>query len=359
MNFASSSTAGDAVVTVYNMLNFPQHQHGRQRRHHRHRFAVFSTTAQPAAPPSPTTVADHPLFDNGANRATRPSSTTSAASSTSRGQAPPVTASSRPVAHRCRPDLSRFHRADAWLNDQSSEWVRTSPVTGTGSLVKAATRRTDAVGWEQHVGGTTITGGTLDRRLTNTGWIAGAVDVPAPELHTNLVSDGNPIAVTARLAARWISARGSAAITGRSSARSQAPAATCSAPTSSLSAPNTSTKVSGVIRHRRLAGQDRRRHADAVGSQHVVLGGTTVTEGTLQLGTLARTGSVAGAISVGEQGHAQHRVKPARSAGPRTSGSATSYSNGCRPDHRDHQQRYTRVRRCDDGRQRSITSSGT
>jgi autotransporter-associated beta strand protein len=189
-------------------------------------------------------------------------------------------------------------------NNQSSELSGT--VTGTGSLVKAGTGTLTLSGGNSYVGGTTITGGTLQLgTAANTGSIIGLVNVRAGTTLSLINSDGNGMAVTAE-AGGTVDFSNSAGPAGdyKQTVGSIAGAGSylLGANELTVGSKNLSTEVSGVISGTGGSLVKIGAGTLTLSAANTYTGGTTVNDGTLQLGTLARTGSVVGAISVGAAG---------------------------------------------------------
>ena len=189
-------------------------------------------------------------------------------------------------------------------NNQSSEL--SGVVTGTGSLVKAGSGTLTLSGANSYAGGTTVTGGTLQLgTLASTGSIIGTVDVRAGTTLNLINTDGNGMAVTAE-AGGTVDFSNSAGPAGdyKQTIGSIAGAGSylLGANELTVGSKNQSTEVSGVISG---TGGSLVKIGDGtmtLSAANTYTGGTTVNGGTLQLGTLARTGSVVGAISVGAGG---------------------------------------------------------
>ncbi|MDH2400368.1 autotransporter domain-containing protein [Bradyrhizobium sp. SSUT18] len=189
-------------------------------------------------------------------------------------------------------------------NNQSSEV--SGVITGTGSLVKAGSGTLTLSGGNSYVGGTTVTGGTLQLgTLANTGSIIGTVDVRAGTTLNLINSDGNGMAVTAD-AGSTVDFSNSAGPAGdhRQTVGSIAGAGSylIGANELTVGSKGLPTEVSGVISG--IGGSLVKIGAGTMTltAANTYTGGTTVNGGTLQLGTLARAGSVVGAISVGAGG---------------------------------------------------------
>ncbi|UQD76306.1 autotransporter-associated beta strand repeat-containing protein [Bradyrhizobium japonicum] len=213
-------------------------------------------------------------------------------------------------------------------NNQSSEVIGT--ITGTGSLVKAGTGTLTLSGGDSYVGGTTITGGTLQLgTLANTGSIAGVVNVRAGTTLSVINSNGNAMAVNAD-AGGTVDFSNSAGPAGdyKQIVGSIEGAGSYRLGTNELTvgSKNTSTEVSGVISGAGGSLVKIGAGTLTLTAANTYTGDTTVTEGALQLGTLARAGSVAGAISVESQGALS--IVNAGAISSVTNGGFTSYSNG-------------------------------
>ena len=213
-------------------------------------------------------------------------------------------------------------------NNQSSEL--SGVVTGTGSLVKAGSGTLTLSGANSYAGGTAVTGGTLQLgTLASTGSIIGTVDVRAGTTLNLINTDGNGMAVTAE-AGGTVDFSNSAGPAGdyKQTIGSIAGAGSylLGANELTVGSKNQSTEVSGVISG---TGGSLVKIGDGtmtLSAANTYTGGTTVNGGTLQLGTLARTGSVVGAIGVGAGGTLSI-VNTGAISGISNAG-LTSYSNG-------------------------------
>lgn len=213
-------------------------------------------------------------------------------------------------------------------NNQSSEV--SGGITGTGSLVKAGTGTLTLSGGNSYVGGTTITGGTLQLgTATNTGSIIGVVSVRAGTALNVINSNGNGMAVVAD-AGSTVDFSNSAGPAGdyKQTVGSIAGAGSylLGANELTVGSKNQSTEVSGVISG--TGGSMVKIGAGTLmlTAANTYTGGTTVNDGTLQLGTLARSGSVVGAISVGAGGALS--IVSTGAISSITNAGLTSYSNG-------------------------------
>ncbi|MCS3897205.1 autotransporter-associated beta strand protein [Bradyrhizobium japonicum USDA 38] len=213
-------------------------------------------------------------------------------------------------------------------NNQSSEVSGT--ITGTGSLVKAGTGTLTLSGGDSYVGGTTITGGTLQiGTAAQTGAIIGTVDVQTGTSLSLINSNGNGMAVTAQVGGT-VDFSNSAGPAGddKQTVGSIAGAGSylLGANELTVGSKNTSTEVSGVISGTGGSLVKIGTGTLTLTAANTYTGGTTVDEGTLQLGTLARAGSVVGAIGVGAGG-ALSIVNTGAIPGITNAG-LTTYSNG-------------------------------